>query len=206
MNNPTNFFEFSKLSCILGWNLRTIWNSNFSNMKELNVDERDHMMNLCNNTTTMTNISKWICTWILGQVMDLNYFNWIFGLVVAKWKGCPITPTHLTDFITYRQTFNLVDENWLRLHFGWGIGARKLSRIEGLTHFCTHFVVIHSRATFPIAYGVKHLKLLGSILTQLDNDGWKFVEVYVNWFNNKKEAKYSSFEGECLVVLVVLSF
>jgi hypothetical protein len=52
-----------------------------------------------------------------GKLWTLNYFNWIFSLVVAKWRGCPII---------CHQTFNLVDEYWLILHLGWVIGARKL--------------------------------------------------------------------------------
>jgi hypothetical protein len=48
------FFSFPNFHAFWDGNLRTIWNSNM----ELNVDDRDHMMNLCNNTTTMLNISK----------------------------------------------------------------------------------------------------------------------------------------------------
>jgi hypothetical protein len=69
------FLSFPNFHAFWDGSLRTIWNSNFSNMKESNVDERDHMMNLCNNTTTMPKISKWICTWILGQVMDFKLFQ-----------------------------------------------------------------------------------------------------------------------------------
>jgi hypothetical protein len=45
------------------------------------------------------------------------------------------------------------------------------------------------------------------MLTQLDDDGVKFVVAYASWSNNKTKAKYSSYEGECLaIVLVVSSF
>jgi hypothetical protein len=45
------------------------------------------------------------------------------------------------------------------------------------------------------------------MLTQLNDNGLKFVMVYVSWSNNKIEAKYNSYEGECLVVAwVVFSF
>jgi hypothetical protein len=43
------------------------------------------------------------------------------------------------------------------------------------------------------------------VFTQLDDDGKKFVVAYVNCSNNKIEAKYSSYEGECLVVVWVVS-
>jgi hypothetical protein len=47
------FLSFTNFHAFWDGSLRMIWNSN---MKELNVDDRDHMMNLCNNTTTMPNI------------------------------------------------------------------------------------------------------------------------------------------------------
>jgi hypothetical protein len=43
------------------------------------------------------------------------------------------------------------------------------------------------------------------MLTQLDDDGQKFVVAYANRSNNKMEAKYSSYEEECLVVVWVIS-
>ncbi len=39
------------------------------------------------------------------------------------------------------------------------------------------------------------------MLTQLDDDSRKFVVAYVSWSNNKIQAKYKSYEGECLVVV-----
>ncbi len=39
------------------------------------------------------------------------------------------------------------------------------------------------------------------MFTQLDDDGQKFVVAYVSRFNNKMEAKYNSYEGECLAVV-----
>ncbi len=44
------------------------------------------------------------------------------------------------------------------------------------------------------------------MLTQLDDDEQKFVMAYVSRSNNKIEAKYNLYEGECLVVWVVLLF
>jgi hypothetical protein len=44
------------------------------------------------------------------------------------------------------------------------------------------------------------------MLTQLDDDERKFVMAYVSWSNNKIKAKYNLYEGECLVVWVVLLF
>jgi hypothetical protein len=43
------------------------------------------------------------------------------------------------------------------------------------------------------------------VLTQLDDDAREFVVTYVSRFN-KKNAKYSSYEGECLVVVWILFF
>ncbi len=43
------------------------------------------------------------------------------------------------------------------------------------------------------------------MLTQLDDDGQKFVVAYASWSNNKIKAKYNSYEGECLVVVWVVS-
>jgi hypothetical protein len=43
------------------------------------------------------------------------------------------------------------------------------------------------------------------MLTQLDDDGREFVVAYANWSNNKMEAKYNSYERECLVVVWVVS-
>jgi hypothetical protein len=39
------------------------------------------------------------------------------------------------------------------------------------------------------------------VLTQLDDDGREFVVAYANQSNKKMEAKYSSYEGVCLVVV-----
>jgi hypothetical protein len=44
------------------------------------------------------------------------------------------------------------------------------------------------------------------MLTQLDDDGRKFMVAYVNRSNNKIEAKYNSYERECLVVVWAISF
>ena len=41
---------------------------------------------------------------------------------------------------------------------------------------------------------------LGSVLTQKDDDGKEYVIAYASRSNNDAEAKYSSYEGECLAV------
>jgi hypothetical protein len=46
---------------------------------------------------------------------------------------------------------------------------------------------------------------LGTVFTQLDDDGKNFMVAYANWSNNKMEAKYSSYEGECFVVVCAVS-
>jgi hypothetical protein len=60
----------------------------------------------------------------------------------------------------------------------------------------------HPRMTIPIPHKLKHYRNLGALFTQLDDDGWKFIITYVSWSNNKMEAKYSSYEGKCLIVVV----
>jgi hypothetical protein len=39
------------------------------------------------------------------------------------------------------------------------------------------------------------------MFTQLDDDGQKFVVAYAICSNDKMEAKYSSYEGECLAIV-----
>jgi hypothetical protein len=39
---------------------------------------------------------------------------------------------------------------------------------------------------------------IGTVLTQMDDDGKEFVIVYASRSNNNAEAQYSSYEGECL--------
>ena len=42
---------------------------------------------------------------------------------------------------------------------------------------------------------------LGAVLTQKDDDGKEYGIAYASWSNNDAEAKYSSYEGECLAVV-----
>jgi len=46
---------------------------------------------------------------------------------------------------------------------------------------------------------------LGVMLTQFDDDGQKFMVAYASLSNNKMEAKYNSYERECLTVVWVVS-
>ncbi len=43
------------------------------------------------------------------------------------------------------------------------------------------------------------------MLIQLDDDGQKFMVAYASLSNNKMEAKYNSYERECLTVVWVVS-
>jgi len=43
------------------------------------------------------------------------------------------------------------------------------------------------------------------VLTQLNDDGQKFVVAYANWSNNKTKVKYNLYEGECLIVVWAVS-
>jgi len=56
----------------------------------------------------------------------------------------------------------------------------------------------------PITHGSEYLGL-GVVLTQFDDDGREFVVSYTGRSNNKMKAKYSSYEGECLAVVWVVS-
>jgi hypothetical protein len=40
---------------------------------------------------------------------------------------------------------------------------------------------------------------------QLDDNGWEFVVAYASWSKNKTKTKYSSYEGECLIIVWVVS-
>jgi hypothetical protein len=46
---------------------------------------------------------------------------------------------------------------------------------------------------------------LGAVLTQLDDDGWKFVGAYATQSNNKTKANYNSYEVKYLVIVWVVS-
>jgi hypothetical protein len=39
------------------------------------------------------------------------------------------------------------------------------------------------------------------VLTQMDDDGKKFVIAYASRSNNNAEAQYSSYKGECLAAI-----
>jgi phage terminase large subunit len=43
--------------------------------------------------------------------------------------------------------------------------------------------------------------VLGIVLTQLDDNGQKFVVAYGSRSSNKTKAKYNSDEGECLAIV-----
>jgi hypothetical protein len=61
-----------------------IWDSNSSKMEKPNVNEREHIMRFQNGTTILPNILKAICKQILGQIMNFNYFTWVFNLALVK--------------------------------------------------------------------------------------------------------------------------
>jgi len=42
---------------------------------------------------------------------------------------------------------------------------------------------------------------IGAILGQLDEEGKEYVIAYASQSNNKAENNYSSYEGECLIVI-----
>jgi hypothetical protein len=58
--------------------------------------------------------------------------------------------------------------------------------------------------TIPITHWLKQFKV-GDVLLQVDDDGWKYVVACASRSNNKMEAKYNPYEGECLIVVWVVS-
>jgi hypothetical protein len=58
--------------------------------------------------------------------------------------------------------------------------------------------------TIPITHGLEYFRVR-SYFTQLDDDGQEFVVAYANWSNNKTNAKYNSYEGECLAIIFIVS-
>jgi hypothetical protein len=70
-------------------------------MENPTTNEKEQATRFCISTTIVQNISKGTCRWILGQVMDLNCFTWIFqfGHNITK-TFCPFTPTHSTPSFT----------------------------------------------------------------------------------------------------------
>jgi hypothetical protein len=57
-----------------------IWDANSSKMEEPNANEQGRAMGFHIGTTIVQGISKGFRKWILGQVMDLTCFTWIFSL------------------------------------------------------------------------------------------------------------------------------
>jgi hypothetical protein len=64
------------------------------------VDEREQAMGFHINTIVVINLSKGACNQILGQVMDLNYFPWIFNLCLTKHR-------HFLPIIPYPSNFKV---------------------------------------------------------------------------------------------------
>jgi hypothetical protein len=74
-------------------------------MEKLNADEREHAMVFRIGTTTVQGISEGTQRWILGQVMDLNFFTWIFNFILVEhlffWPITPIRSTPSFIFCTF---------------------------------------------------------------------------------------------------------
>jgi hypothetical protein len=69
-------------------------------------------MGLHTGTIVVENIFKRTCRWILGQVMDLNCFIWIFNLVLVE-QRCfdqldPPTPPHLLFIAPLARLVNML--------------------------------------------------------------------------------------------------
>ncbi len=61
-----------------------IWDANSSRMEKPNVDEQERTMGFHIATTTMQKLSKGTHRQILGQIMDIICFTWIFILCWAE--------------------------------------------------------------------------------------------------------------------------
>ncbi len=61
-----------------------VWDSKSSHMKEPNLDKEKQAMGFRINTVVVINLSEGVCKQILGHVMDLNYFPWIFNLCLTN--------------------------------------------------------------------------------------------------------------------------
>ncbi len=70
---------------------RMIWDSNTSNMEELNANGKEWTMGFYTTITFVPNIFEGACMQILKQIMDINYLTWIFSLALTK-------QTHLAHF------------------------------------------------------------------------------------------------------------
>jgi hypothetical protein len=76
--------------------------------------------------------------------------------------------------------------------------------IEGQAHNSPHFVRIDMKiVTFQLHIIWNNLGL-GTMFTQLDDDGKKFMVAYVIW-SNTMNVKYNSYGGECLAIVWVVS-
>jgi hypothetical protein len=61
-----------------------IWDSHSYNMEKPNTNEKEWVMGFYSGTIVMQTISKGACRLILGQVVDVNCFTWIFSLISVK--------------------------------------------------------------------------------------------------------------------------
>jgi hypothetical protein len=57
----------------------------------------------------------------------------------------------------------------------------------------------HLGVIILVTHGLEHIRFF-VMFTQLDDDGQKFVMVYVSQSNNKMKAKYNFYEKGCLIL------
>ncbi len=88
------------------------------------------------------------------------------------------------------------------IYFGFYIASWfcKSSRVESQAIISTHFEATHQGWPFQLHTNCSTLRL-ELVFTQFDDDSQKFVVACGNRSNNKIEAKYNSYEGECLIVV-----
>ncbi len=110
------FLSFLCFHAFWDGNLGMMWDSNSLNMEGLNVNEREWAMGFQINTITMPNIFEGTCRQILGQVIDIDCFTWLFGLVLIEQthlaQSCPCThPTHTLVALLVGTTMSMQTTN-----------------------------------------------------------------------------------------------
>ena len=138
-------------------------------------------------------------------------------------KGLPFARCYIDDVIIFndspsehvrhlQQVFERLRAWGLRLHHGitltrtgqgWKWGPAQDEAFEALKKALGLAFVLRcldTRRPFQL-HTDWSLRGLGAVLTLKDDDGKEYVIAYASRSNNDAEAKYSSYEGECLAVV-----
>ncbi len=97
---PPTFLSFPHFHAFRNGSPWMIWDSHSYNMEKPNTNEKEWVMGFYSGTIVMQNISEGACRLILGQVVDVNCFTWIFSIILVKQlcfgQSHPPTPPHLS--------------------------------------------------------------------------------------------------------------